>query len=58
MNLPKIKLSDYNKIHRDFRGVWTNPDMPQYIGKRAYMTNIDGATVLLIEDFHFKIINL
>lgn len=60
-----IKLSDYNAIHPDFRGVWTTErtDLPdwndireQYIGKRTMMSG-DGRCTLLIEGMNFQIID-
>jgi len=50
-----IKLADYNAIHKDYRGVWEREDEPKYVGKRTMLSNENGATVLLIEDFHFVI---
>jgi hypothetical protein len=58
--LPEIKLSEYNKIHKDYRGVWSRLSEPQYIDKRTMMSNIlikDSCCCLLIEDYHFKIVN-
>ena len=50
-----ITLSEYNAIHKDYRGVWESEDTPQYVGKRTMLSNENGATTLLVEDFHFII---
>lgn len=58
----EIKKAEYEKIHPDFRGIWTTErdDLPdwqsirhQYVGKRTLMS--DGS--LLIEGLHFQIID-
>ncbi len=57
-----ILLSEYNKLHSDFRGVWTTErhDMPdwaeerdKYMGKRTMLS--DGC--LLVEGLGFEIID-
>ena len=62
---PIITLSEYNKLHTDFRSVWTTErfDLPNweqdrvnYIGKRTLLTNDEG-TVLLVEGLGFHIID-
>lgn len=62
--LRKIRLSDYNAIHRDYAGVWTTerddlPNWPKirerYIGKRTMMAG-DGSCTLLVEGIHFEIV--
>lgn len=50
-----ITKEEYYKIHKDFRGVWSREDYPDYIGKRT-MLDYDKGTALLIEDYHFKIV--
>lgn len=54
--MKEIAYSEYMKIHKDFRGVWEREDHPELIGKRTMMANENGATVLLIESLHFKIV--
>lgn len=57
---------EYNKIPKDYRSVWEverwdidnwSDIREDHIGKRTYMTLIDGSTCLLIEDLHFVIID-
>lgn len=64
--LKKIRLSEYNAKHTDFRGVWTTeredlPDWPaereKYMGKRTMLGNDNGATVLLVEGLSFEIVD-
>lgn len=50
-----ITKANYYKIHKDYRGVWSREDSPEYIGKRT-MLDYDNGTVLLIEDYSFKIV--
>lgn len=61
-----ITAHDYNKIHPDFRGVWTTErdDIPgwaekreKYMGKRTMLHNDNGVTCLLIEGMGFQIID-
>ena len=56
-NMKHISKADWAKLHLDFRGVWTNEEQPEHLGKRVWLTNEDGATVLLIEGEHFEIID-
>ena len=40
-----------------YTDVWTSLRNPEHVGKKTFMTmDESGATVLLIEDLHFKII--
>jgi len=52
----ELTKKEYNNIHKDFRSVWTNPDYPEYIGKRT-MFKPGGGTRLIIEDYHFVIVD-
>ncbi len=54
----RMTLSEYLRKPKDYRGEWTTErwDIPnweeerkKYMGKRTLMTNIDGATCLVIE---------
>ncbi len=56
----KITLSEYNALHKDYRGVWTieRDDLPnwaeirdKHMGKRTMLHYDNGATVLLVEDW-------
>lgn len=51
-----ITKKQWQAIHKAYRGIWTNPAEPQYIGKRTMLDNDPKhGTVLLIEDYSFKI---
>ena len=53
-----ITKEEFLKIPKDYRGIWSSEHIQEYIGKRT-MLDLDketGATVLLIEGFHFEII--
>ena len=54
----RMTLSEYLRKPKDYRGEWTTErwDIPnweeereKYMGKRTLMTNIDGATCLVVE---------
>ena len=52
-----ITNKEYNKIHSDYRGKWTNESEPQYVGKRTMMQmGSSGGVELLVEGFHFNIV--
>ena len=62
----RMTLSEYFRKPKDYRGVWTTErwDLPdwekereKYMGKRTLMTNIDGATCLVIEGMSLEIID-
>ena len=62
----RMTLSEYLREPKDYRGVWTTErwDLPdwekereKYMGKRTLMTNIDGATCLVIEGMSLEIID-
>ena len=59
-----ISQESYNKIHTDYRGVWSNTNWPEYIGKRTVLTNslnhaiglpLESGTSLEIEGISFQI---
>lgn len=61
----KITLSEYNALHKDYRGVWTieRDDLPnwaeirdKHMGKRTMLHYDNGATVLFVEGLDFEII--
>ena len=61
----KITLSEYNALHKDYRGVWTieRDDLPnwaeirdKHMGKRTMLHYDNGATVLLVEGLDFEIV--
>ena len=61
----KITLSEYNALHKDYRGVWTFEcdDLPnwaeirdKHMGKRTMLHYDNGATVLLVEGLDFEIV--
>ena len=54
----RISLAQYNKIHPDFRGVWTNESQPEWIGRRTALSGaIEGLELgyLAIEGISFEI---
>ena len=62
----RMTLSEYLRKPKDYRGEWTTErwDIPnweeereKYMGKRTLMTNIDGATCLVIEGLSLEIID-
>lgn len=56
----QITLSEYEKIHPDFRGVFQNywGEWPEAKGRRTMLDYDDKVgTVLLIEGFSFEITN-
>ena len=62
----RMTLSEYLRKPKDYRGVWTTErwDLPdwekereKYMGKRTLMTNIDGATCLVVEGMSLEIID-
>ena len=61
-----MTLSEYLRKPKDYRGEWTTErwDLPnwekerdKYMGKRTLMTNIDGATCLVVEGMSLEIID-
>ena len=61
----KITKTQYNNIPRDYRSTWSNPDYPEYIGKKtAFEGSVYGLvgktsncpTALIIEGYHFQIL--
>ena len=53
----RMTLSEYLRKPKDYRGEWTTErwDIPnwkeerdKYMGKRTLMTNVDGATCLVV----------
>jgi len=56
--LIKITRGDWEKIHRDFKGIWSRPDVPTYVGRRTVLSGCvsDEMDGLLIEGFHFEIV--
>lgn len=44
-----ITKLQYNNTHKDYKGT--------YQGKKSMLYNDNGATVLIIEDLYFKIVN-
>ncbi|MDL2279054.1 hypothetical protein LJC15_00120 [Desulfovibrio sp. OttesenSCG-928-G11] len=36
-NLIKITKKEWAAIHRDFKGTWTNPSSPEWIGRKYVM---------------------
>ena len=67
METLKLTKSQYESIHRDYRGVWTTPSSPDLVGKRTVFENSarraaglplsDGPIRLLLEGVHFEITN-
>ena len=62
----RMTLSEYLRKPKDYRGEWTTErwDIPnwteereKYMGKRTLMTNIDGATCLVVEGMSLEIID-
>lgn len=62
----RMTLSEYLRKPKDYRGEWTTErwDLPnweeerkKYMGKRTLMTNVDGATCLVIEGLSLEIID-
>jgi hypothetical protein len=61
-----MTLSEYLRKPKDYRGEWDTErwDIPnweeerkKYMGKRTLMTNIDGATCLVVEGLSLEIID-
>ena len=62
----KITKKQYNSIHRDYRGTWTNENHPSLIGKKtAFENSLLGAVgmpltsrpcTLIFEGTHFEIV--
>ncbi len=62
----RMTLSEYLRKPKDYRGEWTTQrwDIPywaevreKYMGKRTLITNIDGATCLVVEGMNLEIID-
>ena len=62
----RMTLSEYLRKPKDYRGEWTTErwDIPnwkeerkKYMGKRTLMTNVDGATCLVVEGLSLEIID-
>ena len=62
----RMTLSEYLRKPKDYRGEWDTErwDIPnweeerkKYMGKRTLMTNIDGATCLVVEGLSLEIID-
>ena len=62
----RMTLSEYLRKPKDYRGEWTTErwDIPnweeereKYMGKRTLMTNIDGATCLVVDGLSFEFID-
>lgn len=60
----RLTTKQYNEIPADYRGTWSNPDRPDWIGKRTAMEGSariaaglppTGQTALLIEGQHMEI---
>ncbi len=56
----QVNKKFYNKIHKDYKGVWSNPSKPEWIGKRGVMSGCLDQPIgsLLIEGVHFQLVNL
>jgi hypothetical protein len=60
-----LTTKQYNSIPKDYRGIWTTPGEPEYMGKRTALETslriaagqVDAlpSCALLIEDIHFVI---
>jgi len=48
-------LDEYRKIPEGYKSKWTNPQSPEYVGKRTVLFGENGGTVLLIEGIHFQV---
>ncbi len=48
-----LTKKEYYKLHKDYRGVWENPQYPKHKGKRTAMLSV-GA--LWVEGEHFIIV--
>ena len=62
----RMTLSEYLRKPKDYRGEWTTErwDLPnweeerkKYMGKRTLMTNVEGATCLVVEGLSLEIID-
>lgn len=62
----RMTLSEYLRVPKDYRGVWTNErwDIPnwadireEHLGKRTLMTNLNGGTCLVVEGMGLEIID-
>ena len=53
--MKEITKKEYYAIYKDYRGVWSREDYPQFIEKRTMLNNNEGGTELLIEGQDFKI---
>lgn len=53
--MERITKQEYNKIHNDYKGIWSNDSIPEYVGKRTMMKLGNNGTCLLVEGFHFVI---
>lgn len=62
----RMTLSEYLRKPKDYRVEWTTErwDIPnwkeerkKYMGKRTLMTNVDGATCLVVEGLSLEIID-
>lgn len=57
-----ITKDQYNKIHKDYRGVWSDDNglHPEWIGKRTCFSGCiehQAGTTVLVEDYDFIINN-
>lgn len=61
----RMTLSEYLRKPKDYRGEWATErwDLPnweeerkKYMGKRTLMTNIDGATCLVVEGLSLELL--
>lgn len=55
----KVSREKWNKIHNDYKGVWSRADVPEYVGKKTVMSGSIGEEIgsLLIESIHFVIVD-
>lgn len=51
----RVTKEDWERTHKDYKGIWANPDTPEYVGRRYIMSTDGGPTCLLIEGYHFVI---
>jgi len=56
--LVRVPRAEWDKIPRDYRGNWGNPDRPEYVGKKTVLAGCivsGGGAGLLVEGVHFVI---
>jgi hypothetical protein len=55
-----INRNKWDSIFDDYKGVWSNPNTPNFIGKKYCFSGCiqkDGGTALAIEGIHFLIVD-